>query len=92
VKFDRSYKAPYRAQCETFVEKNSVLAGTDETKYFFDLSSSVTFTNLNLPPEQWAVVRTFCLYLFDYPDSLILHLRIVAILSASRRSCHVPRV
>ena len=45
----------------------------------------MTASNVNLLPEQCAVLRTLCLYALSYPDSL-LHLRIVAMLSASRRS------
>jgi hypothetical protein len=55
----------------------------------YKIQSRMAFWNLNLPPAQCAVLRTFCLYLFSYPDSLILHLRVVAILSASSRSCRV---
>ena len=38
-----------------------------------DLSKSMTFTNLNMSPELCATIGTFCLYLFNHPDSLILH-------------------
>ena len=39
-----------------------------------------------------AVLHTYFLYLFNYSESLIPLLRIVAILSASRRSCRVDCV
>jgi len=45
----------------------------------------MTVSDANLLPEQCAVLRTLCLYALSYPDSL-LNLRIVAILSTSRRS------
>ena len=45
--------------------------------------------NLNIPPLLCAVLHTFCLYLFNYSESLLQLLRFVAILSASRRSCRV---
>jgi len=55
----------------------------------FVLCIRMTFSNLKSPPEQCAILRTFCFYFFSYPDSLLPHLRIVAILSASRRSRRV---
>ena len=62
----------------------------------------MTFSNVNLPPEQCAILRTFCLYHFRYPDSLIQSCRNCRVTSrrvtsrrvTSRRvaSCSVLRI
>ena len=45
----------------------------------------MTYSNSNLPSEQYEVLPTFCLFLFSYTNS-VLHLRVVVIfdLVASR--------
>jgi len=54
----------------------------------FVYGSRMTVSNENLPTEQCAVLRTVCLYTCIHPDCL-LHLRIVAIFSVSRRTIRV---
>jgi len=52
-------------------------------------NSYTKFLNLNVPRKLCAVLRMFSLYLLNYSESLLSALRIVAILSASRRSFRV---
>jgi hypothetical protein len=81
VKFGRPCKAPHRA---LFGEIGRTEFHTHRHSWhYFVLWSHKTFSNVNFLPEQCAVLRTLCLYLFSFPDSLF-HLRIFAILSLSR--------
>jgi len=63
----------------------SLLVGTkDTTQLLCSLQPDDCFVR-TFTAWAWAVQRTLCLYALSYPGSL-LHLRIVAILSATRRS------
>jgi len=66
---------------------NLVVGTNDTTKYLYFLKR-LLFSNMNLPPQKGAVLRTFSFHLFSCPVSLHHFVRSASLLSrhvASRR-------
>jgi len=56
---------------EKIGEVANLLLSTDDNTILLCYVKPRSFSNLTLPPQQYAVPRTFRVYLFSYPDSLL---------------------